>query len=55
MKKLLLVGVALLAMTGCTDPNNAQRTLADQGYTKIQTKGYGFLLVEEKTFIRLLL
>lgn len=39
MKKLLLCAVLALAVAGCSDSKTAQRVLAQQGYTQIETLG----------------
>lgn len=39
MKKLVL-SAALILLVGCTDPDNARRVLAENGYTDVQIGGY---------------
>lgn len=34
--------IALLAGTGCTNPEDARRTLESAGYSEIETGGYDF-------------
>ncbi|UOK16847.1 hypothetical protein [Vibrio phage phiKT1024] len=45
MKKLLITivaSVAVLGLSGCTDVQGATKTLRQNGYTNVQTHGYGF-------------
>lgn len=45
MKKLLVTIVASVAvwgLSGCTDVAGATKTLRQNGYTNVQTHGYGF-------------
>ncbi|ELW9293892.1 hypothetical protein SIO53_001266 [Enterobacter roggenkampii] len=41
MKKGLLL-LAVLALSACTDPDNASRVLADNGFTNIKIGGYSW-------------
>ena len=38
MKRMMLL--AALAMAGCSDARNAERVLADQGYTNVHDTGW---------------
>lgn len=40
MKKLFLI--AVIALSGCTDANEATKVLVDSGYKDIQIQGYSF-------------
>ena len=40
MKRLMVI--ATLALMGCTSPKHAASLLSDQGYTNIETGGYGW-------------
>jgi len=40
IKKLLIICVAI-TLTACSQPETAQKVLASQGFTKIQTQGWG--------------
>ena len=51
MKSIITVIALSLFLCSCTNPNVAVRVLSDQGYTNIQTKGYGwFECSEDDTF-----
>lgn len=41
--KIIYALLAALALTACTDANNATRTLVSQGYTEIRINGYALL------------
>lgn len=41
MKKLMLI--AVLALTACTDANEATKALEDSGYKNIKIEGYSFI------------
>lgn len=38
--KYVLIAASAILLAACTDPQNATRVLADQGYTNIQITGY---------------
>jgi len=40
MKKLILICAVLVS--GCTEPEHAKKILEEQGYTQVETGGYGW-------------
>lgn len=48
--KHLIVLLAVLALAGCTDPNNAYRVLSNSGYTNISVGGYDWLNCSKDDF-----
>lgn len=51
MKKSVLLVLAGLAVTGCTDPDTAVSTLESAGYSEIETGNYGlFACGNDDTF-----
>lgn len=47
MKKILIALVAVIGLSGCTDPETATRVLEDSGYTDIQITGYNYFSCAE--------
>ena len=43
MKKILMLSILIIAFCGCTDKDATIKALKQQGYSSIETKGYGFL------------
>lgn len=41
--RYVLIAAAAALLIACTDPQNATRILADQGYTNIRMTGYAWL------------
>ena len=41
--KILLIAIALLFVTSCTDPDGATTFLTEQGYTNIELTGFDML------------
>lgn len=54
LKTILAAALISLSLSSCSDPEDARRTLAREGYTGIKTDGYRFKLSFwcRKTFIR---
>jgi len=48
MRKLLFITVFALMLIGCSRPDATKQVLAKQGYTQIQTHGYGLFSCDEK-------
>lgn len=48
MKKLMITLLTVFALSACTDPDNAQRVLEQNGYTHVVTGGYAFFSCSEK-------
>ena len=42
MKTLFPVAILSILLSSCTDPTGATRLLESQGYSEIQTHGYGW-------------
>lgn len=42
MKIILVIGLALSSLTGCTDEDGTRRALQQQGFYDIKTEGYAF-------------
>lgn len=40
--KLLPTVLVILALAGCTQPNNASRVLEEAGYSNVEMRGYDF-------------
>lgn len=51
MKKILVL-IALLTLTACTDEATATRILQHEGYTNIQMTGYNFFACGKEDFYR---
>jgi hypothetical protein len=50
MKNFILI-LGILALSGCTNPDNAKRVLEEQGYTQIEITGFEpFACDENDTF-----
>lgn len=47
MKRILISVAFVLFIVGCTDNENAQRILQQNGYTQIQMTGYNFFSCSE--------
>ncbi|NIG73526.1 hypothetical protein F3J34_07940 [Klebsiella sp. Ap-873] len=50
MKKLLLV--AVIALAGCTDADEAKKALINSGYTDVKIQGYSILGCSEDDLYR---
>jgi hypothetical protein len=50
MKRLLIAVAFVLFIGGCTDSDNAQRILSQNGYTNISMTGYNFFSCSEGDF-----
>lgn len=46
--KTCTVLACLMALTACTRPDASRDVLVQQGYTKVNTGGYGFFACDEK-------
>jgi hypothetical protein len=42
MKKIFAIALIALSLTGCTQPQQAERVLVESGYTDVQILGYAF-------------
>lgn len=50
MKKILIAIAAVVALSGCTDAENANRILENNGYENIQITGYNWFGCSEDDF-----
>lgn len=50
MKRILIAVAFVLFIGGCTDNDNAQRILSQNGYTNISMTGYNFFSCSESDF-----
>jgi len=41
--KGLILGVGIMCLSGCTDPQTARRVLTQNGYTDVRITGYNWL------------
>ena len=42
MKRILILGLLILTLSGCTDSDGARRVLAANGYKDVEITGYRF-------------
>jgi hypothetical protein len=47
MKRIILLGILVATLTGCTDPKRATRVLNQQGFSDIQMTGYRFFICDK--------
>ena len=51
MNKSIIAGMMVIALAGCTDPKQAQKSLSGAGYTDIKITGYSwFSCSKDDTF-----
>lgn len=50
MKKFIMTVLAVAALSGCTDADNAERILESNGYSNIQITGYNWFGCSEDDF-----